>query len=92
MVDTLPWFGVPPLGGLTPAFAKAPPKGGTTNLLSGGDTLGKRMENDANFRSCILAVKDTPAYRVKARKAIFWLYVLTAVGILLPLVLFAVFG
>jgi hypothetical protein len=50
------------------------------------------MEKESKFRSSIFAVKDTPADRVKARKAIFWLYVLTAVGILLPLVLFAVFG
>jgi hypothetical protein len=50
------------------------------------------MEKEADFQSCRLAVKDTPADRVKARRAIFWLYLLTAVGILLPLVLFALFG
>jgi len=37
-------------------------------------------------------MKETPADASRAKKVIFWLYLLTAVGILLPLVLFAVFG
>jgi len=37
-------------------------------------------------------MKETGADAEKAKKAIFWLYLLMAVGILLPLILFAVFG
>lgn len=37
-------------------------------------------------------MKETPADTGRARKVVFWLYLLTAIGILLPLILFAVFG
>jgi len=50
------------------------------------------MENQADLRSCVGPMKETPADAVKAKKVVFWLYLLTAVGILLPLVLFAFFG
>lgn len=51
---------------------------------------GKRMEKRAFFQSCVDQMKENPAEAEKAKKAIFWLYLLMAVGILLPLLLFLI--
>jgi hypothetical protein len=50
------------------------------------------MENPVELQSCGGPMKENPADAAKAKKVVFWLYLLTAVGILLPLVLFAIFG
>jgi len=52
----------------------------------------KMMEMRLILRSLLLSVKPDPADEDKARRAIFWLYTFMAIGILLPLVLFFIFG